>query len=172
MMYECLLAISSSKHHAPACVVLVSDCCLLATDDMMRLLLLYTQGCCNAVYMMLSNLCTSFVFCPVFCLFPTHPLFLPRTSFSSSYVCLFYFFFSPPSLTSLLPAGQGIAPSVMAPLPKRAALEKANGASAMFNTGMLQYQQALASMQFQQQAAFLPSGMAPKATIQRMPGSV
>ncbi|XP_042070671.1 muscleblind-like protein 1 isoform X3 [Haplochromis burtoni] len=51
----------------------------------------------------------------------------------------------------------GIAPSVMAPLPKRAALEKANGASAVFNTGMLQYQQALASMQFQQQAAFLPS---------------
>ncbi|KAM8839767.1 muscleblind-like protein 1 isoform X3 [Synchiropus splendidus] len=51
----------------------------------------------------------------------------------------------------------GIAPSVMAPLPKRAALEKANGASAMFNTGMLQYQQALASMQFPQQAAFLPS---------------
>ncbi|XP_072297504.1 muscleblind-like protein 1 isoform X7 [Eucyclogobius newberryi] len=51
----------------------------------------------------------------------------------------------------------GIAPSVMGPMPKRAALEKANGASAMFNTGMLQYQQALASMQFQQQAAFLPS---------------
>ncbi|XP_068593874.1 muscleblind-like protein 1 isoform X7 [Cebidichthys violaceus] len=51
----------------------------------------------------------------------------------------------------------GIAPSVMAPMPKRAALEKANGASAMFNTSMLQYQQALASMQFQQQAAFLPS---------------
>uniref|UniRef100_A0A3Q3JZD1 C3H1-type domain-containing protein n=1 Tax=Monopterus albus TaxID=43700 RepID=A0A3Q3JZD1_MONAL len=39
----------------------------------------------------------------------------------------------------------------------RAALEKANGATAMFNTGMLQYQQALANMQFQQQAAFLPS---------------
>ncbi|XP_034470040.1 muscleblind-like protein 1 isoform X18 [Hippoglossus hippoglossus] len=52
----------------------------------------------------------------------------------------------------------GIAPNVMAPMPKRAALEKANGASAMFNTGMLQYQQALANMQFQQQAAFLPSG--------------
>ncbi|XP_059200885.1 muscleblind-like protein 1 isoform X8 [Centropristis striata] len=51
----------------------------------------------------------------------------------------------------------GIAPSVMAPLPKRAALEKANGASAMLNTSMLQYQQALASMQFQQQTAFLPS---------------
>ncbi|XP_039458283.1 muscleblind-like protein 1 isoform X2 [Oreochromis aureus] len=63
----------------------------------------------------------------------------------------------------------GIAPSVMAPLPKRAALEKANGASAMFNTGMLQYQQALASMQFQQQAAFLPSGsilcMTPAASV-------
>ncbi|XP_053293264.1 muscleblind-like protein 1 isoform X5 [Pleuronectes platessa] len=52
----------------------------------------------------------------------------------------------------------GIAPNVMAPMPKRAAMEKANGASAMFNTGMLQYQQALANMQFQQQAAFLPSG--------------
>nr|XP_043894045.1 muscleblind-like protein 1 isoform X4 [Solea senegalensis] len=63
----------------------------------------------------------------------------------------------------------GIAPSVMAPLPKRAALEKANGASAVFNTGMLQYQQALANMQFQQQAAFLPSGsilcMTPAASI-------
>ncbi|XP_077581152.1 muscleblind-like protein 1 isoform X16 [Stigmatopora nigra] len=55
-------------------------------------------------------------------------------------------------------AAMGIAPNVMAPLPKRAALEKANGASAVFNTSMLQYQQALASMQFQQQAAFLPSG--------------
>ncbi|XP_056277243.1 muscleblind-like protein 1 isoform X10 [Pseudoliparis swirei] len=54
-------------------------------------------------------------------------------------------------------AAMGIAPSIMAPMPKRAALEKANGASAMFNTSMLQYQQALASMQFQQQAAFLPS---------------
>ncbi|XP_008332134.1 muscleblind-like protein 1 isoform X7 [Cynoglossus semilaevis] len=63
----------------------------------------------------------------------------------------------------------GITPSVMAPLPKRAALEKANGASAMFNTGMLQYQQALANMQFQQQAAFLPSGsilcMTPAASV-------
>ncbi|KAM4557337.1 muscleblind-like protein 1 isoform 1-T7 [Fundulus diaphanus] len=63
----------------------------------------------------------------------------------------------------------GITPSVMAPLPKRAALEKANGATAMFNTGMLQYQQALASMQFQQQAAFLPSGsilcMTPAASV-------
>ncbi|XP_056277240.1 muscleblind-like protein 1 isoform X7 [Pseudoliparis swirei] len=66
-------------------------------------------------------------------------------------------------------AAMGIAPSIMAPMPKRAALEKANGASAMFNTSMLQYQQALASMQFQQQAAFLPSGsilcMTPSASI-------
>ncbi|XP_045550347.1 muscleblind-like protein 1 isoform X7 [Salmo salar] len=54
-------------------------------------------------------------------------------------------------------AAMGIPHSVMPPMPKRAALEKANGASAMFNTGMLQYQQALANMQFQQQAAFLPS---------------
>ncbi|XP_063741125.1 muscleblind-like protein 1 isoform X5 [Eleginops maclovinus] len=66
-------------------------------------------------------------------------------------------------------AAMGIAPSVMAPMPKRAALEKANGATAMFNTSMLQYQQALASMQYQQQAAFLPSGsilcMAPTASV-------
>ncbi|XP_077415957.1 muscleblind-like protein 1 isoform X16 [Vanacampus margaritifer] len=66
-------------------------------------------------------------------------------------------------------AAMGIAPNVMAPLSKRAALEKANGASAVFNTGMLQYQQALASMPFQQQAAFLPSGsilcMTPAAGI-------
>ncbi|KAK5888939.1 hypothetical protein CesoFtcFv8_014988 [Champsocephalus esox] len=66
-------------------------------------------------------------------------------------------------------AAMGIAPSVMAPMPKRVALEKANGASAMFNTSMLQYQQALASMQYQQQAAFLPSGsifcMAPTASV-------
>uniref|UniRef100_A0A8C6LRD6 Muscleblind-like splicing regulator 1 n=1 Tax=Nothobranchius furzeri TaxID=105023 RepID=A0A8C6LRD6_NOTFU len=63
----------------------------------------------------------------------------------------------------------GITPSVMAPLPKRAALEKANGATAVFNTGMLQYQQALASMQFQQQPAFFPSGsilcMTPAASV-------
>ncbi|XP_045570832.1 muscleblind-like protein 1 isoform X15 [Salmo salar] len=54
-------------------------------------------------------------------------------------------------------AAMGIPHSVMPPMPKRAALEKPNGASAMFNTGMLQYQHALANMQFQQQAAFLPS---------------
>ncbi|XP_057190437.1 muscleblind-like protein 1 isoform X5 [Triplophysa rosa] len=51
----------------------------------------------------------------------------------------------------------GIPHSIMAPLPKRPALEKANGATSMFSAGMLQYQQALANMQFQQQAAFFPS---------------
>ncbi|TRY93822.1 hypothetical protein DNTS_027006 [Danionella cerebrum] len=51
----------------------------------------------------------------------------------------------------------GIPHSVMTPLPKRPAVEKANGASSMFSTSMLQYQQALANMQFQQQAAFIPS---------------
>ncbi|XP_058274882.1 muscleblind-like protein 1 isoform X9 [Hemibagrus wyckioides] len=54
-------------------------------------------------------------------------------------------------------AMQGLPHSVIPPLPKRPALEKTNGATAMFNAGMLQYQQALANMQFQQQAAFIPS---------------
>ncbi|KAG7457006.1 hypothetical protein MATL_G00242080 [Megalops atlanticus] len=52
----------------------------------------------------------------------------------------------------------GMPPAVMPPLPKRPALEKTNGATAMFNAGMFQYQQALANMQFQQHAAFIPSG--------------
>ncbi|XP_036392030.1 muscleblind-like protein 1 isoform X7 [Megalops cyprinoides] len=52
----------------------------------------------------------------------------------------------------------GIPAGVLPPLPKRPALEKTNGATAMFNAGMFQYQQALANMQFQQQAAFIPSG--------------
>ncbi|XP_029699213.1 muscleblind-like protein 1 isoform X8 [Takifugu rubripes] len=48
-------------------------------------------------------------------------------------------------------------PPVLPPLPKRPALEKANGATTIFNAGMFPYQQALANMQFQQQAAFIPS---------------
>ncbi|KAG9330705.1 hypothetical protein JZ751_022391 [Albula glossodonta] len=65
---------------------------------------------------------------------------------------------------SLAPGGwQGMPPSIIPPLPKRPALEKANGATAMFNAGMFQYQQALANMQFQQHAAFIPSGRAPIA---------
>ncbi|XP_035011441.1 muscleblind-like protein 1 isoform X7 [Hippoglossus stenolepis] len=54
-------------------------------------------------------------------------------------------------------AAMGLPP-VLPPLPKRPALEKANGATTMFNAGIFQYQQALANMQFQQQAAFIPSG--------------
>lgn len=101
---------------------------------------------------MFSNICT--FFCFLFASFQ-HTLSLSvHAHFSLSFYLCFLFSFS---LTSFRLAGQGIAPNVMAPLPKRAALEKANGASAMFNTSMLQYQQALASMQFQQQAAFLPS---------------
>ncbi|XP_031156899.1 muscleblind-like protein 3 isoform X9 [Sander lucioperca] len=53
-------------------------------------------------------------------------------------------------------AAMGLPP-VLPPLPKRPALEKANGATTMFNAGVFQYQQALANMQFQQQAAFIPS---------------
>ncbi|KAK1790756.1 hypothetical protein P4O66_014041, partial [Electrophorus voltai] len=53
-------------------------------------------------------------------------------------------------------AAMGIPP-VLPPLPKRPALEKANGATAVFNTGMFQYQQALTNMQFHQQTAFIPS---------------
>ncbi|XP_072264078.1 muscleblind-like protein 1 isoform X8 [Pyxicephalus adspersus] len=52
----------------------------------------------------------------------------------------------------------GIPQSVLPPLPKRPALEKTNGATGMFNTGFFQYQQALANMQLQQQAAFFPPG--------------
>ncbi|XP_063069406.1 muscleblind-like protein 2 isoform X5 [Engraulis encrasicolus] len=44
--------------------------------------------------------------------------------------------------------------SVLQPLPKRPALEKSNGASALFNPSVLHYQQALANAQLQQQAAF------------------
>lgn len=53
---------------------------------------------------------------------------------------------------------QGIPQAVLPPLPKRPALEKTNGATAVFNTGIFQYQQALANMQLQQHTAFLPPG--------------
>ncbi|XP_031716437.1 muscleblind-like protein 1 isoform X1 [Anarrhichthys ocellatus] len=56
----------------------------------------------------------------------------------------------------------------------RPALEKPNGATTMFNAGVFQYQQALANMHFQQQAAFIPSGsilcMTP-ATVPMMHGA-
>lgn len=59
---------------------------------------------------------------------------------------------------------QGLPP--LPPLPKRPALEKANGATTMFNPGVFQYQQALANMQFQQQAAFIPSGKVNSCLLQ------
>ncbi|KAG8586353.1 hypothetical protein GDO81_005360 [Engystomops pustulosus] len=49
-------------------------------------------------------------------------------------------------------------PGVLHPLPKRPALEKSNGASALFNPSVLHYQQALASAQLQQPTAFFPAG--------------
>ncbi|XP_075426607.1 muscleblind-like protein 1 isoform X19 [Ascaphus truei] len=66
-------------------------------------------------------------------------------------------------------AAMGFPQSILPPLPKRPALEKTNGATAMFNTGFFQYQQALANMQLQQQAAFFPPGsilcMTPAASV-------
>ncbi|XP_053566035.1 muscleblind-like protein 1 isoform X11 [Bombina bombina] len=66
-------------------------------------------------------------------------------------------------------AAMGIPQTVLPPLPKRPALEKTNGATGMFNTGFFQYQQALANMQLQQQAAFFPPGsilcMTPAANV-------
>ncbi|XP_073435141.1 muscleblind-like protein 1 isoform X9 [Dendrobates tinctorius] len=66
-------------------------------------------------------------------------------------------------------AAMGIPQTVLPPLPKRPALEKTNGATGMFNTGFFQYQQALAHMQLQQQAAFFPPGsilcMTPAASV-------
>ncbi|XP_074954818.1 muscleblind-like protein 1 isoform X15 [Phalacrocorax aristotelis] len=57
-------------------------------------------------------------------------------------------------------AAMGLPQAVLPPLPKRPALEKTNGATAVFNTGIFQYQQALANMQLQQHTAtaFLPPG--------------
>ncbi|XP_029471806.1 muscleblind-like protein 1 isoform X8 [Rhinatrema bivittatum] len=66
-------------------------------------------------------------------------------------------------------AAMGIPQAVLPPLPKRPALEKTNGATTVFNAGVFQYQQALANMQLQQQAAFFPPGsilcMAPATSV-------
>nr|XP_055238045.1 muscleblind-like protein 1 isoform X14 [Gorilla gorilla gorilla] len=68
-------------------------------------------------------------------------------------------------------AAMGIPQAVLPPLPKRPALEKTNGATAVFNTGIFQYQQALANMQLQQHTAFLPPGsilcMTPATSVGR-----
>uniref|UniRef100_A0A8C6VHT7 Muscleblind like splicing regulator 2 n=1 Tax=Naja naja TaxID=35670 RepID=A0A8C6VHT7_NAJNA len=62
--------------------------------------------------------------------------------------------------------------AVLHPLPKRQALEKNNGASAVFNPSFLHYQQALASAQLQQHASFIPTGsvlcMTPATSIVSM----
>ncbi|XP_068124049.1 muscleblind-like protein 2 isoform X9 [Hyperolius riggenbachi] len=52
---------------------------------------------------------------------------------------------------------EAFPPGVLHSLPKRPALEKSNGASALFNPSVLHYQQALASAQLQQPAAFFPA---------------
>ncbi|XP_013920041.1 PREDICTED: muscleblind-like protein 2 isoform X2 [Thamnophis sirtalis] len=66
----------------------------------------------------------------------------------------------------------GFPPAVLHPLPKRQALEKNNGASAVFNPSFLHYQQALASAQLQQHASFIPTGsvlcMTPATSIVSM----
>lgn len=63
---------------------------------------------------------------------------------------------------------QGIPQAVLPPLPKRPALEKTNGATAVFNTGIFQYQQALANMQLQQHTAFLPPGKGSELVNERI----
>ncbi|XP_041111983.1 muscleblind-like protein 3 isoform X4 [Polyodon spathula] len=69
-------------------------------------------------------------------------------------------------------AAMAVPPGALQPLPKRPALEKANGGTAVFNPSMsmFHYQQALANMQMQmQQPAFIPTGsvlcMTPTAGI-------
>ncbi|NP_001369626.1 muscleblind-like protein 2 isoform 24 [Homo sapiens] len=52
---------------------------------------------------------------------------------------------------------EAFPPGALHPLPKRQALEKSNGTSAVFNPSVLHYQQALTSAQLQQHAAFIPT---------------
>ncbi|XP_076837981.1 muscleblind-like protein 1 isoform X6 [Brachyhypopomus gauderio] len=67
-------------------------------------------------------------------------------------------YFHPPAhLQAKIKAAQHQVNQAAAAAAMRPALEKANGATAVFNTGMFQYQQALTNMQFHQQAAFIPS---------------
>ncbi|XP_036821106.1 muscleblind-like protein 1 isoform X6 [Oncorhynchus mykiss] len=67
-------------------------------------------------------------------------------------------YFHPPAhLQAKIKAGQHQVNQAAAAVAMRPTVEKANGATAMFNAAnMFQYQQALANMQFQQQ--FIPSG--------------
>ncbi|XP_023648871.1 muscleblind-like protein 2 isoform X9 [Paramormyrops kingsleyae] len=54
---------------------------------------------------------------------------------------------------------------VLQPLPKRPALEKSNGTSALFSPSVLHYQQALASAQLQQPATFFPTATTPATSV-------
>ncbi|XP_036070681.1 muscleblind-like protein 1 isoform X5 [Oryzias melastigma] len=81
-------------------------------------------------------------------------------------------YFHPPAhLQAKIKAAQHQVNQAAAAAAMRPALEKANGATTMFNAGVFQYQQALANMQFQQQAAFIPSGsilcMTPATSVGR-----
>uniref|UniRef100_UPI00398EFFD3 muscleblind-like protein 3 isoform X2 n=1 Tax=Pristiophorus japonicus TaxID=55135 RepID=UPI00398EFFD3 len=53
-------------------------------------------------------------------------------------------------------AAMALQPGALQPLPKRPALEKANGATTVFNPSVFHYQQALANMQLQQ-PTFIPT---------------
>ncbi|XP_029699214.1 muscleblind-like protein 1 isoform X10 [Takifugu rubripes] len=67
-------------------------------------------------------------------------------------------YFHPPAHLQTQSAVKSQKRPLYATFDLRPALEKANGATTIFNAGMFPYQQALANMQFQQQAAFIPSG--------------
>ncbi|XP_069004349.1 muscleblind-like protein 1 isoform X7 [Embiotoca jacksoni] len=86
-------------------------------------------------------------------------------------------YFHPPAhLQAKIKAAQHQVNQAAAAAAMRPALEKANGATTMFNAGVFQYQQALANMQFQQQAAFIPSGsilcMTPATSVAGLPLSL
>ncbi|XP_064197623.1 muscleblind-like protein 1 isoform X14 [Anguilla rostrata] len=79
-------------------------------------------------------------------------------------------YFHPPAhLQAKIKATQHQLNQAAAAAAMRPVLEKTNGATPLFNTGMFQYQQALANMQFQQHTAFIPSGsilcMTPAASV-------
>lgn len=85
-------------------------------------------------------------------------LLVPPNNFSPQLIFLFSFSLFTGICFLYSFTKQGIPQAVLPPLPKRPALEKTNGATAVFNTGIFQYQQALANMQLQQHTAFLPPG--------------
>lgn len=101
-----------------------------------------------------------FLFFPFFSLLFSSLPSLPSSSIPHPPPPFLFFFFSFCYWTLFLSPStiQGIPQAVLPPLPKRPALEKTNGATAVFNTGIFQYQQALANMQLQQHTAFLPPG--------------